>query len=113
MTHLPLETKPRWYTTELASTLFAALPTFITAVGGIIKGAHDKTPGYIELGVGVMIALVVGTTFKAVQSRQKDAKDAAKQSHKDLEGCLYILHAAILAMRHLAYEDRTVAKLRV
>jgi len=113
VTTLPLTKKSRWFTTELAATLFAALPTFVTAVGGVVQGVHDRARGVVQLGVGVLIALVLGTTFKALQSHRKDAREAAKQSPRDLEGALYVLHAAILAMRGLPYDDTNVAKLRI
>src|SRR5258707_11238641 len=108
---LPLEKKPRWFTTELAATLFAAVPTLVTAVGGIIKGVHEGTRGVLQLGIGVVVALVVGTTFKALQSRRKDKSEAGRGSPRDLEGGIYVLHAAILAMRGLPYDDTSVAKL--
>ncbi len=113
MTNLPVERKPRWWSTGLATTLFASLPTFLTAIGGIIQGARGGERGFVELGIGVLVALIVGTTFKALQSRHKDRREAARGSPRDLEGCLYVLHAAVLAMRGLPYEDHAIAKLRV
>jgi hypothetical protein len=113
MTYLPLEKKPRWFATELAATIFAGLPPFLTAIGGIGKGVHDREWSVVELGIGVLVATIIGIVFKAGQARRKDAKEAAKQSHQDLEGCLFILHASILAMRHLPYDDHNVARLRV
>jgi hypothetical protein len=85
----------------------------LTAVGGIIKGLHEGTRGLLQLGIGVVVAVVVGTTFKALQSRRKDKSEATRGSPRDLEGGLYVLHAAILAMRGLPYDDASVAKLRV
>jgi hypothetical protein len=113
VTSLPLEKKARWYATELATTLFASVPTLLTAIGGIVKGAHDGERGVLGFGAGVLVALIVGTTFRALSSRRKDAREAAKKSLRDLEGCLYVLHSAILAMRGLAYTDTAIAKLRV
>jgi hypothetical protein len=113
MSNLPVEKRPRWFATEFATTIFASLPTFVTAVGGVAKGVRDQSRGFIELGAGVLVALFVGTAFRALQSRRKDAREAAKRSPRDLEGCLYVLHASILAMRGLPYEDHAIAKLRV
>ncbi len=110
---LPFESKPRWYTTELATTLFAAVPAFLTGAGGIVEGIRKGAHGVLELGISVLVALIVGTVFKAVRSHYKDAREAARRSPRDLEGCLYTLHAAILAMRDLPYDDSAIAKLRI
>jgi hypothetical protein len=110
---LPFDSKPRWYATELATTLFAAVPAFVTAVGGVVEGVRKAAAGVLELGVGVLVALAVGTIFKAVRSHYKDAREVARRSPQDLEGCLHTLHAAILAMRDLPYDDTAIAKLRV
>ena len=58
------------------------------------------------------MAVVVGTTFKALQARRKDKSEATRGSPRNLEGGLCVLHAAI-AMRGLPYDDAFVAKLRV
>ncbi len=113
MVKLPFESKPRWYATELATTLFAAVPAFLTGAGGIVEGIRTGARGVLQLGTSVLVALVIGTVFKAVRSRYKDAREAAQKSPRDLEGCLYTLHAAILAMRDLSYDDAAIAKLRV
>ena len=110
---LPLPTKPRWYATELASTLFAAVPTVLTAVGGIAKGWREDTRGFVQLGVSVLVATVLGTTFKALRSRLKDRREAAQRSPGDLEAALHALHSSIVAMRGLPYEDHAIEKLRV
>jgi hypothetical protein len=113
MVKFPFDSKPRWYATELATTLFAAVPAFLTGAGGVIEGVRKGAPGVLELGVGVLVALAVGTVFKAVRSHYKDAREAARRSPRDLEGCLHTLHAAVLAMRDLRYDDKSIAKLRV
>ena len=110
---LPTPEKPRWYATELATTLFASLPTLLTAIGGIAQGLREQTRGFIQLGVVVLIALVVGTTFKALQSRRKDQREAAAKSPGDLAAALHTLHSSIVAMRGLPYEDAVIEKLRV
>lgn len=111
--NLPLPRKPRWYATELAATLFAALPALLTSIGGIVKGAREDTRGVIQFGLAVLLALLLGTTFKALQSRRKDAREAARRSPQPLEAGLYVLHSAILAMRGLRYDDAAIAKLRI
>ena len=111
--NLPLSKKPAWYATELAATLLAALPTFLTAIAGVAKGARDEARGMVALGVAVLIALLVGTVFKALQARRKDRQEAARRSPQPLEAGLYVLHSAILAMRGLPYEESVIAKLRV
>ncbi len=113
MTTLPLPKKPRWHATELTATLVGALPTFLTAVGGIVKGVREETRGIVQLGIVVLIALAAGTTFKALQSRRKDLREAARRSPQALEAGLYVLHSAVLAMRGLRYDEDAVAKLRV
>jgi hypothetical protein len=113
VSQLPRPKKTRWYATELATTLFAGLPTVLAAVGGIAKGLREDTRGFIQLGAGVLVATVLGTTFKALQSRRKDLGDAARRSPGDLEAALHTLHSSIIAMRGLPYEDQAIEKLRV
>ena len=113
MINLPIDKKTRWYATELAATLFAALPTLLTAVGGIVKGIHEESAGFFRFSMAVVFSLFVGIAFKALQSHRKDARHAARNSPRDLEGGLYVLHAAILSMRGLPYDEVAVAKLRV
>ena len=110
---LPAPKRPRWYATELATTLFAAIPTLLTAIGGIVKGLREETRGFVQLGLGVLAALVVGTAFKALQSRRKDVREAEKRSPSDLTAALHTLHSSIVAMRGLPYEDHVIEKLRV
>jgi hypothetical protein len=97
----------------LATTLFAAVPTLIAATGGIIQGIRQSEHAALRLGVAVLVATLVGTTFKALQSRRKDVGDAARRSPRDLEGALYVLHSAILAMRGLPDDDASSSKLRL
>jgi hypothetical protein len=111
--NFPLPKKPSWHTTELAATLVAALPTFLTAFAGVIEGARDKARGVLELGLAVLLALLIGTVFKAIQARRKDRQEAARRSPQPLEAGLYVLHSAVLAMRGLSYEEPAIAKLRV
>jgi hypothetical protein len=110
---LPVAKKSPWYETELATTVLASVPTVLTAIGGIAKGLHDDTRGFIQLGVAVLVAVVIGTAFNALQSRRKDLREAAKKSPGDLEAALYALHSSIVAMRGLPYEDHIIEKLRV
>ena len=111
--NLPLAPKARWWASELATTLFAAVPTLLAAGGGIVQGVRQGDVRSLQLGIAVVIALVVGTTFKALHSRRKDLREYERRSPRDLEGGLYVLHAAILAMRGLPYDDTMIAKLRV
>ena len=110
---LSIARKPRWYATELATTLVAAVPTILTAFGAIAKGLREETRAFVSLGIVVLLATLVGTTFKAIQSRLKDVRDAAAKSPSDLEAGLYALHSAIVAMRGLPYNDHALEKLRV
>jgi hypothetical protein len=110
---LPAPKRPRWYATELATTLFAAIPTLLTAIGGIVKGLREETRGFVQLGLGVLAALVVGTTFKALQSRRKDVREAMRRHPGDLEAALYALHSSIVAMRGLPYDDHSLDLLRM
>ena len=110
---LPPPMKTRWYATDLASTLFAAIPTVLAAVGGIAKGWREDTRGFVQLGVAVLFATMLGTVFKALQSRRKDVREATRRSPADLEAGLYTLHSAIVAMRALPYDDHAIEKLRV
>jgi hypothetical protein len=110
---LPPPQKTRWYTTELATTLFAAVPTVLTAVGGIVKGCREEARAFVQLGVAVLLATLLGTTVRALRSRQKDRGEAARRSPADLESGLYTLHSAVVALRGLPYDERAVEKLRV
>lgn len=110
---LPLPKRTRWYATELATTLFAAVPTVLAAAGGIAKGWREDSHRFVLFGIAVVVATILGTTFKALQSRRKDAREAAKRSPADLEAGLYTLHSAIVAMRGLPYDDHAIEKLRV
>jgi hypothetical protein len=113
VTTFPIERRTRWWSTELASTLFAAVPTFLTAIGGIVEGVRRSDPAAVRFGLAVLVAVGLGTTFKALQSRRKDLREAARRSPRDLEGALYVLHSAILAMRGLPDDDASTSKLRV
>lgn len=110
---LPPPMKTRWFATELATTLFAALPTVLAAAGGIAKGWHEETRAFVQFGVAVLLATMLGTTFRAMQSRRKDRREAARRSPADLEAGLYTLHSSIVAMRGLPYDDHAIEKLRV
>ena len=63
---LPLEKKPRWFTTELAATLFAAVPTLLTAVGGIVRLGGDSY-GMALLGQ-VLIAIAQPAIFAGARN---------------------------------------------
>jgi hypothetical protein len=47
---------------------------------------------------------ILGTAIKVYQARQKDRGEIDRRSPLDLEGCLHVLHAAILAMKGLPYQ---------
>jgi hypothetical protein len=110
---LPAPKKTRWFATELATTLFAATPTVLAAAGGIAKGWRDDSRGFVVFGVAIVVATALGTAFRALQSRRKDLRDAARRSPADLEAGLYTLHSAVVAMRGLPYDDHAIEKLRV
>ncbi len=112
-TNLPLPQKPRWFHTEVAGAAFAAAPSLVASTCAIVAGVvkHDRTP--VVTGACVLVAGIFGLVIGIVRSRKKDERERAQKSAADLEGCLYILHAAILAMKGLAYDESNIAKLRV
>jgi len=112
-THLPLPKAQPWRETEVAGAVFAAAPAFVASACGIVTGAFKGERGAVLATSLTLAASVVGFVIALGRARAKDRREAERKSPADLEGCLYILHAAVLAIRGLTYEERNIKKLRV
>jgi metal-responsive CopG/Arc/MetJ family transcriptional regulator len=64
--------------TVFAGVAGASPPTFLTAIAGIVTGAREGTRGVLQFGLLVGLALILGTTFKAMQPHRKDRRAGAR-----------------------------------
>jgi hypothetical protein len=112
-THLPLPKPPPWRETAVANAVFAALPVMLTSLGGIVTGLLHGERAAVVSSSATLAAAVFGYAIALARARAKDRHEAEGKSPADLEGCLYILHASVLAILGFTYEEANIKKLRV
>jgi hypothetical protein len=112
-THLPLPKPLPWRETAVATAVFAALPVFVTSVGGIVTGVLHGERGAVISSTATLTAAIAGYALALSRARAKDRYEAERKSPADLEGCLYLLHASVLAILGFTYEEANIKKLRV
>lgn len=112
-THLPLPKAQPWRETAVASAVFAAVPAVVASLGGIVTGALHGERAAVVTATSTLVASIAGYGIAHARATAKDRKEAERKSPADLEGCLYILHASVLALLGLTYEEKNIKKLRV